>query len=323
LPRCRPAAARYGLNESTNRYWGYVGSTLSVKTGWPMNVSVRYKRGQRWSRSTARASVLGDGLLERVRSTSLALLGLTGAVGLAMVALALNQGWPLIAGAPIPGFEDKHQAAGDAVIAAEAKAPGGRDATPGLIAGQQALKASPHRSRRGAGGTPAPAGPRSPGSESIVVSHSTPASSPGSASPDAEAPPVPAPAAQQPTTTPVSAPAPEPTAVQVDTPSSPTAQSSPESSTPSRSALDIDDGERDHGNHFGRGGGRRNDHSRDRGDPDPPESTEEPEPAPSSPATPADGSDTPEEPESPSAPSWGHGDGHGHGHDYGRGHGHW
>lgn len=41
-------------------------------------------------------------MLERARATSLALLGVTAAVGLAIVALALNQGWPLLEGSAIP-----------------------------------------------------------------------------------------------------------------------------------------------------------------------------------------------------------------------------
>ncbi|HXV04613.1 MAG TPA: hypothetical protein VFP23_01760, partial [Solirubrobacterales bacterium] len=61
-----------------------------------MAVQVLHKRGQPWSQRVAsRPSLLGDGLLERARSTSFAMLGLTAAVGLGLVALALNQSWPL------------------------------------------------------------------------------------------------------------------------------------------------------------------------------------------------------------------------------------
>jgi hypothetical protein len=55
----------------------------------------------------ARPSLLGSGLLVRVRSTTLGLLGLTAAVGLGMVALGLNQSWPLLAGGPIPKLPGK------------------------------------------------------------------------------------------------------------------------------------------------------------------------------------------------------------------------
>lgn len=55
-------------------------------------------------RRAAKPSLLGDSLLERARSTTLALLGVTAAVGLAVVWLALQQGWPLVAGSPVPGL---------------------------------------------------------------------------------------------------------------------------------------------------------------------------------------------------------------------------
>ncbi len=83
-----------------------------------MDVSVHRKRGQLWLRSPGRPSVLGGGILERARSTTLALLGVTAAVGLAIVALALNQSWPLIAGSPIPGVAPRHEAVGKAKVAA-------------------------------------------------------------------------------------------------------------------------------------------------------------------------------------------------------------
>jgi hypothetical protein len=54
------------------------------------------RRRRRWP------SVLGDGLPERLRSTSLALIGVVAAAGLASVALTLQQGFPLVASGPIP-----------------------------------------------------------------------------------------------------------------------------------------------------------------------------------------------------------------------------
>jgi hypothetical protein len=86
-----------------------------------MDVSVHFKRGQRWLQSAKKPSVLGGGLLERARSTTLALLGMTTAIGLAMVALALNQSWPLIADSPIPGAPSRQEAIGKATVAAQAK----------------------------------------------------------------------------------------------------------------------------------------------------------------------------------------------------------
>lgn len=107
------------LNESSNQYWGYVAGAFLFIACRPMDVSVPSQSGQRRldSRETPR-SVLGRGLLERARSTSLALLGVTTAVGLAIVALALNQGWPVVPGSSIPLIPPRHQAVGEATVAA-------------------------------------------------------------------------------------------------------------------------------------------------------------------------------------------------------------
>jgi hypothetical protein len=287
-----------------------------------MDVSVHYKRQQRRLRSVTKASVLGDGLLVRVRSTSLALLGLTAAVGLAMVAVALNQDWPLIAGAPIPGFADEQQAVGDATVAAEARAPSGPFAALRSTARREDSRASVHPVKNGMGGTPAQAGSPSPELEGTVVSHSTPASSPGDGpsgdgSPGG-APPSPVPVTQQPAT----AAAPEPVSSPAAAPPNPTpSQPTPEPATPSQSTLVSDQsGEHDHGHHFGRGGSRSYGHSRSRDDSDATESGEEPETAPSPPVAPPPDTDSPEESEGQShAPPWSHGGGHGYGHD----HSHW
>ena len=67
-----------------------------------MDVSVLHKHAQRSPRPSLLVRLLGAGMLERARATSLALLGATAAVGLAIVALALNQGWPLLEGSAIP-----------------------------------------------------------------------------------------------------------------------------------------------------------------------------------------------------------------------------
>ena len=168
---------------------------LSIGPLGPMDVSVLSKDGKRSLRSAARASVLGNGLLERTRSTSLALLGFTAAIGLAMVALALNQGWPLIAGAPIPGLGGGHQAVGDAAVAARAKAQSGAHAIagaprPGGPAASGA-KSRPHRS-----GTAALAGSAAPRSADLVAAHPTDGNPPADPIPNpAPVAPEPAPAA--------------------------------------------------------------------------------------------------------------------------------
>src|SRR5690348_2431700 len=82
-----------------------------------MDVAVLHKRGQ-LLRTAGRPSVLGQGMLERARATSFALLGMTAAVGLAMIALALSQGWPLVPGSSIPATPPRHQAVARAAVAA-------------------------------------------------------------------------------------------------------------------------------------------------------------------------------------------------------------
>lgn len=84
-----------------------------------IDAAVRQIRRQR-PRTTRKPSFLGDGILERARSTSLALLGLAAAVGLGTIALAINQDWPLIAGSPIPAApEPVREDASDAKSADE------------------------------------------------------------------------------------------------------------------------------------------------------------------------------------------------------------
>jgi hypothetical protein len=134
-----------------------------------------------------------------------------------MVAMALNQDWPLIAGAPIPGFGGKQQAIGDAAVAAK---PG--TANDPVVFQARAARQSPEASlgvlSGDAGGTPAPQASQPPSAESIVVSNSTPASSPVSGAPG-DASPVPGQTAQQPTSTPVQVSAPAPTTTVSPSPS--------------------------------------------------------------------------------------------------------
>ena len=205
-----------------------------------------------------KTSVLGDGLLERTRSTSLALLGLTAAIGLTMVALALNQGWPLIAGAPIPGFGSEHQAVGEAAVVAKAR--GGRAAI-SAAAGQARPGVSSGKPRRTRGGTARWADRKLPG---LQVSSSPirlrrarrrqPArrSGPGS---DAVAP----------TTCSHAAPAPAPAAVPVSSSNSsspgPAPETTPESPIPSQAPPAGDEGDEHGHGHTGHGHGHS--HGRD------------------------------------------------------------
>jgi hypothetical protein len=75
------------------------------------------------------ANVAGEGLRERLRSTTFAFFGLVTATGLVLVGIAYNQGWPDFVNSPIPGIPT--QRVGEARIAAGAAhtiAPAGRAA---------------------------------------------------------------------------------------------------------------------------------------------------------------------------------------------------
>jgi hypothetical protein len=280
-----------------------------------MDESVFSKRRQRPLRPV-RASVLGDGLLERTRSTSLALLGLTAAVGLAMVALALNQGWPLIAGAPIPGFGSERQAVGDAAVAATARAQRGRSATPGATS-QTSPRVSSSEPRPRPSGAAALAGSRAPQTAGLVVAHPT-ALSPAGGSPPSDAIPDPAPVVEQPAPAPAAVPASSSTSSS----QGPVSQTTPESPIPSQAPPVSDEvDEHGHDHHSGRGASHGHGHSRGGGDSDTSESSEGPETVPAPTEAPPPEADDLEEPEEGQSyvPSWGHGGGHGYGH----GHGHW
>jgi len=157
-----------------------------------MDVLVHYKRGQRPLRP-ARPSLLGDGLLERARATSLALLGAVAAVGLAIVALALNQGWPLIAGSSVPRLPSQHQGVGAATVAAHPAT--GHSRPPGASRQIRQRPPAGARARYAADVSPS-AGAVSAGSAEFVVSPSTPVKP--HAGKTQPAPHQQAPAAQQP-----------------------------------------------------------------------------------------------------------------------------
>ena len=282
-----------------------------------MYVSVHHKRGQRRLRAAKRASFLGDGILERARSTSLALLGATAALGLAIVALALNQSWPLVPGSPIPGFGENQEAVGDAAIAAQARAAGAGGRLRGAAEGQRSGRSGQARHRH-AGRPPKSAGSPRHGAAGVVVSHSvsvrSPAGNPPSATSPAPVSDVPAPAAA-----PVATPTPEPVATPAAVPASSVPQSTQQPPTPSQSAVEPGESEaHDRGHHEGRP--ESPGHGRHHGGPDPGESESggDVEPPANVPVVPPGGSESNEGSESESQPpSSSHGGGHGHGH------GHW
>lgn len=142
-----------------------------------MDVEVDQKRGKGRLQSIAHATLLGDGMLERARATTLGLLGVAGAVGLAMLALVFNQGWPLVAGGPVPPLPPREQAVARArAVSPIARSPGPADAG-----------TRPHASGRDSGGPgqgPAAenASAHVPSSELVVVP-ATPAEPRGDAPP--------------------------------------------------------------------------------------------------------------------------------------------
>ena len=118
-------------------------------------------------------------------------------VGLGMVALALNQSWPLIANSPIPVIPSPHQAVGKATVASDAKA---SDSAPGRAraAGGPRSDASGGQARVGAKDPGEATVDSSPAtSTEFVVAPSAPAPS-GGHSRGASRQPSPQPAVQQP-----------------------------------------------------------------------------------------------------------------------------
>jgi hypothetical protein len=251
---------------------------LSGGTAWPIDVSVRHNRGQRRLRTTVRPSLFGAGLLERARATSLALLGATAAVGLAIVAIALNQGWPLIAGSAIPRPPPQHQGLGGAAVASR---PGAGHSAPrgaGVQAGSSRRRAGParHAGAVGAGPVAVP-----DASSELVVSPSRPARSRGGESHGSPVPHGQTPVTQHPVDSPTAAvppppqsePASPPQPAPAAAPQPPIATTSEapagESSVPSWSrgnghAYGRSDGWEDHGG--GSGGYGDDSHGRHYGD---------------------------------------------------------
>jgi hypothetical protein len=191
--------------------------------GRPIDVLVHHKRGQRWLRSGPKPNVLGVGILERARATSLALLGATAAVGLAIVAIAVNQEWPLIAGSSVPPIPPRHQNLGEAKVAAGVGANSeSRPVGTGSRAQTSGAGRNPGRHAEEAGQAPEST---SGGAADFVVAPSAPAKPRGGeshSSPQHQSPPpaaaqpqpaAPETAAASPTAEPVSSPAPPPASV--------------------------------------------------------------------------------------------------------------
>jgi hypothetical protein len=157
------------------------------------------RRGHLPSRPSILDTLVGRGLPERMRSASVALLGVTAAISMAFVAVIAHQGWSVFPLGPIPGLPAGPQGVGEGTAlgpgpgagpaqvrpatlaespsvaqAAPAARPGARRAG-GTISGSQALALAP--AGQPPAGEPSPAGtePAPP------AGTGAPASQPGSA----------------------------------------------------------------------------------------------------------------------------------------------
>lgn len=167
-----------------------------------MVVSVLHKPGQALSQLFARPSLLGDRLSDRLRSATFAMLGLTTAVGLGLIAFVLQQGWPSVLGGPIPGFPSERS--DTEATSAPPPAPNG-GATRAHRSGSTVVPvpvgrggAEPDDSQLSGSRQVAGAAPTSPG--------------PTGAEPPGEGAPGQQPAGQPPVATPAPAPTPAPSA---------------------------------------------------------------------------------------------------------------
>jgi hypothetical protein len=234
-----------------------------------MVVQVSRHRGQSRPRRNPRFSILGDGLLERARSTTLALLGAIAAFGLALVAVTLQEGWPLIAGSPVPPGPALHEAVGGATALGAKATPRAARRVPGR---PQREVPSHGAGPRHPGGTPVAGVPSAP--SEFVSSPATPAGSPSAGAHGGVAHGAPAPQQapsatpqQAPSATPQQAPPAAPTASSVPAPeppaSSPPAEApAPEATTPEVTASEsgVPPWSSGHGHAYGRDEGEEHGH---------------------------------------------------------------
>jgi outer membrane biosynthesis protein TonB len=195
-----------------------------------MDVTVNHDRSKR-PPSHPLPSLLGTGMAERLRSTSLALVGLVGAAALAVVGLALQQGAPPVSSGPIREAPRTEVSPGRVVA----------ERTPAAASQSKPLDADP---AVGLEVPPPPAAPPVEGDSPPAVAPQPPSipattvprrggqeGTEGSRPPGVPAPrrspePAPIPAAAQPAPAP---PAEEPVAVPSSEPPPPSAAAAPES----------------------------------------------------------------------------------------------
>jgi hypothetical protein len=179
--------------------------------------------GQNLPRFLTAPSLAGESLLDRLRNSTIALLGVVAAVGLGIVAFAANQGWPEFLNSPFPTLPK--QSVGEAQVVAE---PAGPTAHPVGRPGQATAVTA---GRQGGGGGPAPGRGGSSHDEqhsAVGPAGQTPTHGPGAAEPGSPtAPPVGAPPAPVVTQPPQSTPAPGPSTPPAETPAPGKSPSSP------------------------------------------------------------------------------------------------
>jgi hypothetical protein len=166
------------------------------------------KRSQLRTLRPSKPSVFGDGLPERLRSTSLALLGITAAAGLGLVGFVFHQDWPVATDLPIPGARPELGAVRERAVVVEA------------TAGQSEMEQAPASGPDRQSAPVEPGRPARPDSRLAAAERITalppldPRPDPVSADDGAAAnpaPPVSQPVSAPPTATPPSTPAPPPT----------------------------------------------------------------------------------------------------------------
>lgn len=176
-----------------------------------MVVEVAPRLGQAISRAFSLSNVVGDGMLVRLRSTTIGILGLVAAVGLGLVGFVSQQGWPEVASGPppqLPGLEQNDSIAMPRSLAG--RAVDSRPRSRRLTSTASPLSAVPQPSTgAGVGGVPAgtavgtdqpkPAGehaqPSQPASPTVAIETPSEEAAPaeGSSLPDPGEPPVSAP----------------------------------------------------------------------------------------------------------------------------------
>lgn len=189
------------------------------------------RRRQLLSRIPARPSFAGRTVVERLRSTAFALLGVTTAMALGLVALVSQQSWPYLPVSPIPGYEAKQGKVESAVAMA-----------PALIAPvSRGRTASVDHPAAGAGGrAPAPVSTDLSNSRQLHTPAHSPSRSPepGGGPPSAGAtpvkPPPPAPSPPPTASAPAPAPAPSPAPTPAPAAAAATAQPAVTSTVPGR-----------------------------------------------------------------------------------------